>query len=1041
MHNNNNNYMKLKRTLICLVFAAMVQTSFAQSGPLTREQILSMSSDELSELPLEDLMQAVETLGVSSVDELFALIMNKNVSSASKSDESSFTSPLATTVLTKDELRTYGATTLEDAFRLIPGMIVSQKYNGVYDIHMRGLNNLPDNNSLLYTENNNTLLMVDGRIVQNYITGAVYMDRLPISIEDVDRIEVVRGACSALYGMNAVNGVINIITEKPSSGSNAVSGSVQIGNLSTYVADVAVRKALNDKWSLGVSVNAQHRGRPTSKIFVAPAENLYVANDKAGYSSLINVQGGSSASSREELLANNARHLDVEGEYLTSNEIDNLVVAKTETNYATNESKYYFYRGTEQYASIYEMFKQPEIARKNVGINAYLRFQPQPDITFDLSGGYQNSYAVNSPILQYAFTMVGQKSKTGYVNLDASIKDFHFLGNISSGPQNLAVGAGGFKTKGNNINLQAEYDIQAGDKLMIRPGVAFQRLHYKDYDQYYEGTALSGFFNDEGELSTVSPNLRLDFKSNGWRLIAGVRGDKTSAPDKWNVSMQGVVSKQINDNNFIRLTYGRAFRAPNMINTATSYVWDRSRMDTPYEMRYLGSTEADLLKIDNFELGYRWKPTEKILLDAEFYFSMSKDYGALMASSSVYTVSQEAFASGLTNMLSQGMGGGMTPPGGTGGGPGMGSKTGADDKTDKISRTVSSMIRNSTSNYTNVVYQNLPYEVKQVGLSLNLDWIVSPKLIVKVNANLQKTLVDNYYVYNQAVEMARQLDNARYATTMALSEIFDGVTTEDESGNLSMNAAYMAAAFGKAYMDEFKAQSGWDNWDYSKQDDFMRALLEAYEKGETTVSYDGGTYTGLPLSLYYGLQYNVHQVIGRDGSPVYEIGESSALDYERSNGHVHKSTPAVYGMVGLVYKPLKQLTVSAYGNYMHHRTYGNSFSNVFTQMANDKRNGHVEDMESLIKWNELSEEDAEIYKQLVKDNDQMLVDAQKYDDMAKKANKVHSKFSLNMKVGYSPMQNVEFFLNAQNMFNTNVREHIYSDKIGGLYTLGVNFGF
>lgn len=79
-----------------------------------------MSTEQLSELPLEDLMAAVETLGVSSVDELFALIMNKNVSSASKQEENTFTSPLSTTVITHDEMRTYGVTTIEEAFRLIP---------------------------------------------------------------------------------------------------------------------------------------------------------------------------------------------------------------------------------------------------------------------------------------------------------------------------------------------------------------------------------------------------------------------------------------------------------------------------------------------------------------------------------------------------------------------------------------------------------------------------------------------------------------------------------------------------------------------------------------------------------------------------------------------------------------------------------------------------------------------------------------------------------------------------------------------------------
>ena len=327
---------------VLLIFST---AAFSQgTNTITKEKVLSMSVDELSELPLEDLMAAVEALGVSSVDELFAMIMNKNVSSASKSEENAFTSPLATTVITREELRTYGATTLEDAFRLIPGMIVTQKFNGVYDIHMRGLNNLPDNNSLLYTENNNTLLMVDGRIVLNYITGALQMDRLPVSIEDVARIEVVRGACGALYGMNAVNGIINIITEKPTADSKKVSGSFQMGNNSTAIADVALRTSINDKWSIGLTMNAQYRKRPTDKIYIAPHVGIYHANGKPELNNCLNLRGGSSNDERLAILEANSTEISSGGGLYSLDFADNLFMGQEEMNYATLESKISTYK-------------------------------------------------------------------------------------------------------------------------------------------------------------------------------------------------------------------------------------------------------------------------------------------------------------------------------------------------------------------------------------------------------------------------------------------------------------------------------------------------------------------------------------------------------------------------------------------------------------------------------------------------------------------------------------------------------------------------
>ena len=73
---------KISTLFVC--FLMLASTMYAQNSKLTKEAVLSMSIEQLSDLPLEDLMYAVELLDVKSVDELFELIMNKNVSSASK---------------------------------------------------------------------------------------------------------------------------------------------------------------------------------------------------------------------------------------------------------------------------------------------------------------------------------------------------------------------------------------------------------------------------------------------------------------------------------------------------------------------------------------------------------------------------------------------------------------------------------------------------------------------------------------------------------------------------------------------------------------------------------------------------------------------------------------------------------------------------------------------------------------------------------------------------------------------------------------------
>ncbi|MDY4174242.1 MAG: TonB-dependent receptor plug domain-containing protein, partial [Bacteroidales bacterium] len=374
-------YSISKKILSLFILAAVALSASAQQK-LTREQILAMTTDELSELPLEDLMEAVETLGVSSVDELFALIMNKNVSSASKQEENTFTSPLSTTVITYDEMRTYGVTTIEEAFRLIPGMIVAEKTNGIYDIQMRGLINIPDNNMLLYTENANTLVLIDGRPVNNLTMGAVNFDMLPIDIEDVDRIEVVRGAASALYGSNAVTGVINILTKKPDSATATVSGNVQLGNDNTYIGNVAIRKAVNSKFAVGLTLSMQHRDRPTDELYVIPASGVYMANTGAP-----EVRTAFTQEQLMDYILSGALTDMSAGGYVRPSRLEDL-----KQLYPDN-GMYVLYNCLEPESPSTSMFENSSLARQSEGYNVYLTLTPASDIRFDLTAGYQRSYA------------------------------------------------------------------------------------------------------------------------------------------------------------------------------------------------------------------------------------------------------------------------------------------------------------------------------------------------------------------------------------------------------------------------------------------------------------------------------------------------------------------------------------------------------------------------------------------------------------------------------------------------------------------------
>ncbi|MBX2966788.1 MAG: TonB-dependent receptor [Cyclobacteriaceae bacterium] len=208
---------------------------------------------------------SISTWAQSTEDELFSLgleeLMNIPIKSASKKSERLFDAPLSSYTITKAEIQNSGAPSVMEALRLAPGVIVREQANGMYDIHIRGMENLTRTNGTFLKANSYTLVMIDNRPVFNHGLGGTYWESLPIDINDVERIEIVRGPSSPLFGPNAVTGVINIITKRMDDASTMVSANVQGGTLGSTFANASVGKKLSDKFSVIVSGNFQNRNR------------------------------------------------------------------------------------------------------------------------------------------------------------------------------------------------------------------------------------------------------------------------------------------------------------------------------------------------------------------------------------------------------------------------------------------------------------------------------------------------------------------------------------------------------------------------------------------------------------------------------------------------------------------------------------------------------------------------------------------------------------------------------------------------------------
>ena len=126
------------------------------------------------------------------------------VTIASKEASRAFRTPAAIFVLTNDDIRRSGATNIPDLLRLVPGVEVAQIDSVKYAIGIRGFEG---------RLSRAVLVLIDGRSVYTPLFAGVYWESQNTLIEDIDRIEVIRGPGGTIWGSNAVNGVINIITK------------------------------------------------------------------------------------------------------------------------------------------------------------------------------------------------------------------------------------------------------------------------------------------------------------------------------------------------------------------------------------------------------------------------------------------------------------------------------------------------------------------------------------------------------------------------------------------------------------------------------------------------------------------------------------------------------------------------------------------------------------------------------------------------------------------------------------------------------------
>lgn len=192
-----------------------------------------------------------------SLEELASM----RVTTATRRDDHLNEIPAAVWVITQDDIRRSGAVSIPEVLRLAPGLHVAQIDDSTWAISARGFNS---------RFSNKLLVLMDGRTLYSPAFGGVWWGAQTTSMEDIERIEVIRGPGGALWGANAVNGVVNIITKRASQ---------------TQGAHVAVEQAVGS----GTSGSLRYGGRSAIGDWRVYAKHVDVDGEP------VDVAGGSDA--------------------------------------------------------------------------------------------------------------------------------------------------------------------------------------------------------------------------------------------------------------------------------------------------------------------------------------------------------------------------------------------------------------------------------------------------------------------------------------------------------------------------------------------------------------------------------------------------------------------------------------------------------------------------------------------------------------------------------------------------------------------------
>jgi iron complex outermembrane receptor protein len=507
------------------------------------------------------------------------------VVTASKHPEDLFETPLSTTIISKEEISNSGVTSIPEALRLSQGLIVREITPGNYDIHIRGYDDITKNVYLTLSYNTTILVMIDNRIVYSYFSGGTFWETLPIGLNDVERIEVVRGPASALYGPNAVTGVINIITSHANKKGKNISVNSQLGTNNAKNASLNIGYNWDDKTKLSFSGNFTERYRFDSK--------YYDFNDK---------------------------------DYVDIDDLTMFVspVKDEDTNEAWTYGDY-----QEELGAYYD----EDLSLRRAGGNIFFMHNYGVHSNIDVAVGAQKSQSQRTGFVNIATPLSQTESESYYLN--AKIKHNNLSGqfNINSGKDENNYKFNSYKFTNLEANLEYFKEFKT---VSVRPGINYKYLSYNSpftYEERFSFNELNSEFKDEArETFSFSAFILTEWKPTAkLRVIGAARLDKFGFNKNNFINYEMATTYRVNKNNLIRAVHSKASKSPfffdTYLNGNITINYDRNvdgspdPINVPVRLNINGQKDLKYPTITSSEIGWRNKINNNLSLDLEMFYS------------------------------------------------------------------------------------------------------------------------------------------------------------------------------------------------------------------------------------------------------------------------------------------------------------------------------------------------------------------------------------------------------------------------------------